>query len=197
MKKKLAKTQKFIDGYIKELTRCLEKLDKKKIEQVIVILMEAYKKKRKVFIMGNGGSASTASHMASDLGKGTLKRVYDESEKRFQVISLTDNVSLITAYANDLSFNDIFKQQLRNLVAKDDVVIALSGSGESENVVRAVSYAKKCGAKTIGFLGFKTGGKLAKLLDLAIVVDSNSYGICEDIQLILDHIIISFISRIK
>jgi D-sedoheptulose 7-phosphate isomerase len=147
--------------------------------------------------MGNGGSASNASHMASDLGKGTLKRVYDELEPRFKVYSLTDNVALLTAYGNDLSFEDIFVQQLRNLVEERDVVIALSGSGNSKNVIRAIKYAKKRGAFTIGFLGFKTGGKLGTLVDCAVIADTDSYGVSEDIQLVLDHIITSFIAKVK
>lgn len=187
----------FINGYLLEVTRCLSSLDKAKIELVIDALVEAYKKDRKVFILGNGGSASTASHMACDLGKGTLQRVYDNEERRFRVISLTDNVALMTAFANDLSFDDIFVQQLRNLIETDDVVIALSGSGNSPNVVRAVEYAKSCGAKTIGILGFKTGGKLGKMVDYSIIADSNHYGPIEDIQLILNHMIAAWIAKVK
>ena len=187
----------FIDDYILEVTRCLASLDKTKIELIIDVLVDAYKKDRKVFILGNGGSASTASHMACDLGKGTLQRVYDNTERRFRVISLTDNVAIMTAFANDLSFNDIFIQQLRNLVDTDDAVIALSGSGNSPNVVKAMEYAKSCGAKTIGILGFKTGGKVGSIVDYSIIVDSNHYGPIEDIQLVLNHIIAAWIAKIK
>jgi len=187
----------FIDSYISELKRCLEVLDKRSIEKVIKMLFLAYERNKKVFIIGNGGSAATASHMACDLSKGTLKRVYDEKEKRFRVYSLTDNAALMTAYGNDVSFDDIFVQQLSNLVERGDVVIALSGSGNSTNVIKAVKYAKRFGAKTIGILGFITGGKLGKIVDQAIIVSSNHYGPCEDIQLVLDHIIISWISIIK
>jgi len=187
----------FIKEYLLELKRCLESLDKTKIELIIDVLVDAYKKDRKVFILGNGGNATTASHMACDLGKGTLQRVYDNTEKRFRVISLTDNVALITAFANDLSFDDIFVQQLRNLVETDDIVIALSGSGNSPNVVRAVEYAKSCGAITIGILGFKTGGKIGKIVDYSIAVDSNHYGPIEDIQLVLNHMIASWIAKVK
>lgn len=190
-------TKIFIQKYFDELNRCLNKLDKDKIEQVIEVLMTAYRNGKKVFIMGNGGSASAASHIACDLGKGTLQRIYDIHERRFKVYSLTDNVALMTAFANDVSFKDIFLQQLRNLVEPGDVVIALSGSGNSMNVVKAVKYAKRCKAYTIGFLGFKKGGKLGKSVDLALVVDSNVYGICEDIQLVLDHIITMWIAKIK
>lgn len=187
----------FINEYLVELTRCLASLDKKKIELAIDMLVEAYKNDRKVFILGNGGSASTASHMACDLGKGTLQRVYDNTERRFRVISLTDNVALMTAFANDLSYDDIFLQQLRNLVESDDLVIALSGSGNSKNIVKAIEYAKSCGAKTIGLLGFKTGGKARELTDCSIIVDSNFYGPIEDIQLVLNHLIAAWLSKVK
>lgn len=187
----------FINGYIHELTRCLNSLDKVKIELIVDLLVEAYKKDRKVFILGNGGSASTASHMACDLGKGTLQRVYDNTERRFRVLSLTDNVALMTAFANDLSFDDIFVQQLRNLVETGDLVIALSGSGNSKNVVKAIEYAKSCGAITIGILGFKTGGKLGRMVDYSIIIDSNHYGPIEDIQLIFNHMIAGWIANVK
>lgn len=187
----------FIAEYLREVTRCLNSLDKEKIELVIDVLVAAYKKDRKVFILGNGGAAAMASHMACDLGKGTLQRIYDDTEKRFRVISLTDNVALMTAFANDLSFDDIFVQQLRNLVETDDVVIALSGSGNSPNVVKVIEYAKSCGAITIGILGFKTGGKVGKIVDYSIITDSTHYGPIEDMQSVINHMIASWIAKIK
>jgi D-sedoheptulose 7-phosphate isomerase len=196
-KKKQLSLRKYIDFYIRNLKNCLERLDYEAVEKTVDTLMDAYRNNRQVFIIGNGGAASNASHMACDLGKGTLMREYDENEPRFRVVSLTDNVAIMTAFANDLSYEDIFVQQLRNLIEKDDVLIALSGSGNSINIIKAVEYAKKCQAKTIGFLGFKTGGKLAKIVDLAIIADSPFYGPSEDLQLILDHIITSWIAKIK
>ncbi|MDP3987516.1 MAG: SIS domain-containing protein [Candidatus Levybacteria bacterium] len=190
-------THQFVKNYLSELKTTLDSLDLEKIEEAIDLLIQTYNKRRKVFIFGNGGSASTATHMACDLGKGTLQRVYDNNERRLKVISLNDNVALITAFANDLSFDDIFSQQLRNLVDSDDLVIALSGSGNSKNVVKALKYAKECGAKTIGILGFKTGGEAGKLVDCAIIANTNHYGQIEDIQLILDHILTSWIARVK
>lgn len=187
----------FINAYFDEIKLCLKSLNKKKVKLAINMLIQAYKFDKKVFILGNGGNASTASHMACDLGKGTLQRIYDYSEKRLKVISLTDNVAMMTAFANDLSFDDIFVQQLRNLVGSEDLVIALSGSGNSENVIKAVKYAKECGAKTIGLLGFKNGGKVSKIVDCAIIVNSNHYGPIEDIQLILSHLITSWIAKTK
>lgn len=197
IKKNVVDPKDFINEYLLELTRCLDSLDKAKIELVIDVLVSAYKKGRKVFILGNGGGASTASHMACDLGKGTLQRVYDDAERRFRVISLTDNVAIMTAFANDLSFDDIFIQQLRNLVETDDVVIAFSGSGNSPNVVKAIEYAKQCGAITIGILGFKTGGKLGSMVNYSIIIDSNHYGPIEDVQLVLNHMIAAWIAKVK
>lgn len=187
----------FVDSYIAELKRSLDNLDKKEIQNVVDILLSAYRKGKKVFIIGDGGSAANASHMACDLSKGTLKRVYDRKERRLRVYSLTDNVATLTAYGNDLSFEDIFVQQLRNLVEKDDVVLVLSGSGNSPNLISAIKYSKKCGAKTVGVLGFISGGKLGKMVDAAVLVKSKHYGPCEDMQLVLDHIITSWISIVK
>lgn len=189
--------KEFVAIYIYEVKRCLDALDRDKVELAVDMIIEAYKNDRKVFILGNGGSASTASHMSTDLGKGTLRRAYDNTERRLKVISLTDNVATITAFANDLAYEDIFIQQLRNLVETDDLVIALSGSGNSPNVVKAVKYAKSCGAKTIGLLGFKNGGKLGKMVDCAIIVDSTEYGPIEDVQLVLNHLMASWIARVK
>jgi D-sedoheptulose 7-phosphate isomerase len=189
--------REFIAVYLYEVKRCLDALDKDKLETAIDMIVQAYRNGRNVFILGNGGSASTASHMSCDLGKGTLQRLYDNTERRIKVISLTDNVALMTAFANDLSFDDIFIQQLRNLVETDDLVIALSGSGNSPNVIKAIKYAKDCGAKTIGFLGFKNGGKMAKIVDCSLIVDSTHYGPIEDIQLILNHLIVSWIAKVK
>lgn len=188
---------KLADDYAGELKAALSSLDKEKLQKAFDMLMKAYKKDKRVFVLGNGGSASTASHMASDLGKGTLARVYDKGERRLRIMSLTDNVSLLTAYANDLGFEDIFVQQLRNLVEKGDLVVVLSGSGNSLNVINAVRYAKSRGAKTVGLLGFKTGGKLAKLVDCAIIVQSNHYGPIEDVHLAINHILTSWFAEEK
>ena len=198
MPKKTPQTYtQFMHEYMREVKYCLDNLDKKKISQATEYIMQAYNNKRTVFVMGNGGSASTASHIACDFGKGTLQRHYDETEPRIKVISLTDNVALMTAFANDVSFEDIFFQQLRSLVEPNDVIIAISGSGNSKNVIKAVRYAKKCGAKVIGLLGFKTGGKLAQMVDCAINVKSDFYGPCEDIHLIINHMMTSWISKLK
>ncbi len=187
----------FSKNYFEEVRKAVDKLDLEKIQKITEVIYDAYKNDKQIFIMGNGGSASTASHFACDLSKGTLQRIYDEKEKRFRVISLTDNVATIMALGNDLSFEDVFVQQLRNLVNKDDVVIGISGSGNSANVIKAIEYAKECGAKTVGFLGFKTGGKLHDLVDYEITVQDNHYGRIEDIHLILEHLITNNLAEMK
>ena len=197
MKKKNGTLQQLAGDYIKELKRVIDSLDLKRVEEAFKMLMTVYKEGSRVFVLGNGGAASTASHMACDLGKGTLARIYDNNEKRLRVMSLTDNVSLLTAYANDLSYQDIFVQQLRNLVDKGDLVIVLSGSGGSSNVIKAAQYAKERGAKTIGLLGFNDGGKLARLVDCPIIIQSTHYGPIEDAHLIFNHILTSWFARAK
>ena len=180
--------EKFITDYFGELKKIFDDIKWKDIQEISDIIYKAYLNERTIFILGNGGSASTASHFACDLGKGTLSRVYDSSEKRFRVVSLTDNAATISAYANDLSFDDIFIQQLRNLVRKGDVVIAITGSGNSKNVVKAVKYARESGAITVGMLGFD-GGKVKRFLDKYVIVPSSHYGRIEDLHVILEHLI--------
>ncbi len=138
--------------------------------------------------MGNGGSASLASHFACDLSKGTLQNVHDDNEKRFRVISLTDNIALMTAYSNDLGYEHVFSQQLKNLVNEGDVVIGISASGNSKNVINAISLAKKSKAVSIGLLGFD-GGKLKEIVDLKLWVNKDNYGIVEDVHSSLQHMI--------
>ena|SRR3989344_2263787 len=191
------KLESIIELYLGEVRKSLDKLNKSDLINALKILVDAFNHGKTVFILGNGGSASTSSHMAADLSKGTLSRVYDKKEKRLRAISLIDNTALLSAYGNDLSFDEIFIQQLNNLVKKDDVVIALSGSGTSKNIVKAVEYAKQCGAKTIGLLGFKKGGKLSEIVDCSIVVQSNHYGPIEDVHLICNHLLTTLFAKLK
>jgi D-sedoheptulose 7-phosphate isomerase len=177
-----------IKEYFSELKELIEKTEIKEIENIVQILKEVYKKDKSIFIIGNGGSASTASHFACDLGKGTINNYNNLNEKRFKVYSLVDNISLITAYGNDLSYEEIFSQQLKNFAKKGDVLISLTGSGNSRNIVKANEIAKEIGVVTIGFLGFN-GGKVGEIVDERIIIPSKNYGIIEDIHLILSHII--------
>lgn len=137
--------------------------------------------------MGNGGSAATASHFACDLAKGTIKD-NPYIKKRFKVIALTDNIPLITAWSNDTDYSQVFIEQLRNLLNKDDVVIAISASGSSENVLKAVEYANQRGALTIGLTGFD-GGKLKDIANKCLKVSSDSMERIEDVHLILEHLL--------
>jgi D-sedoheptulose 7-phosphate isomerase len=197
MKQSNAPLSDFVHEYINEVKAALDNLDIDSVNHALVMILKAYEKGSRVFILGNGGSASTASHMACDLGKGTLSRFYDNKEKRLRVMSLSDNIALLTAYANDLSFDHAFVQQLINLIEKDDLVIVLSGSGNSKNLIKAIKHSKEHGAKTIGILGFTNGGKLAQLVDCSIIVQSNHYGPVEDVHLVLNHVLASCFAKIK
>src|SRR3989344_7466785 len=170
-------------SYYKDLKKVIDQTDLDDIQKIAEQLLKAYENDKTVFIFGNGGSASTASHMAADFGKGTLKNVYDSKEKRFRVISLTDNVASMTAFANDLSYDDMFSQQLHNLIKAKDVVIGISGSGNTPNIIKALMYAKNQGATTVGLLGHTSGGKARDLVDLDVTIQSNNYGIIEDLHL--------------
>jgi len=186
-----------VQDYFSELKTAVDAISLDDIQKIANVLLSAYKKDKTVFILGNGGAASTASHMSCDLGKGTLKNVYNKREKRFRAISLTDNVATMTAFANDLSYDDMFVQQLHNLVKKGDIVIGISGSGNTPNIIKALMYAKDQGAITVGFLGYHNGGKAKEFVDYDITIQSASYGIIEDLHLALGHVFTSCLSYVK
>lgn len=173
-----------VENYIKGLYECLEELSRQNIEEIADIIFDAYKKGKQIFIMGNGGSATTASHLARDLRIGTAI----EGKPRVHATSLTDNVAVITALANDIDYSSIFEQQLIGQSDEGDVVIGISASGNSPNVLKAIEFARKNGAVTVGFIGFG-GGKLKELVHKCIVLSSKDYGQVEDIHLSLAHIV--------
>lgn len=174
-----------IKDYVTSLQDTLQRLpDDDAIDHVISEIVDAGEHGRTIFLLGNGGSAATASHFACDLAKGTQHH----GMRPFRVIALTDNVPLMTAWGNDTSYDRIFAEQLRPLVQADDLVIGISGSGNSPNVLEAMHVAHEAGARTIGWTGFQ-GGKLKALVDLCIVVPSNCMEQIEDIHLILEHAI--------
>ena len=173
-----------IQDYINGLGECLRELSRQDIDGITCIIFEAYKKGKQIFIMGNGGSASTASHFARDLKIGTAAN----NKPRLKVISLTDNVALITALANDIDYGSIFYEQLLGQLSEGDVVIGISASGNSPNVLKAIEFARGKGAITIGLIGFG-GGKLKNIVNKCIVLSSRDYGQVEDIHLSLAHII--------
>lgn len=138
--------------------------------------------------MGNGGSASTASHFVSDL----LKTSITEGNKRFQAISLVDNISVASAWANDVSYDDIFSEQLKNYLTKEDVTIGFSGSGKSKNILKAMTYAKSQQSYCIGITGM-SGGDLKEICDICLIVPSNDMLAIESIHVMLCHTVITAI----
>jgi len=171
-----------IKNYFKELTDAVWQIPVSNVERVVQIIYDAYCNGKQVFIMGNGGSASTASHFCCDLGKGAVV----DGSPRLRVISLNDNIPLLTAYANDLGYESVFEEQMKNLTQEGDVVICITASGNSPNVVRAMEFANRQGAITIGFLGFG-GGKVKELVKEHVTLENHDYGQVEDIHMLLAH----------
>jgi len=176
----------FTKQYISKLVDTLKKSDLKAISKIVDALDNA---KGKIYIIGNGGSAATASHMVNDLGAGLRRR----GIKSFDVESLSDNTPVCSALANDIGYKNIFYMQLKDRLKPEDILIAISCSGNSKNITKAVKYAKKIGSKIIGITGFD-GGKLKKRSDINFHVetDAGEYGIVEDMHMVLNHIIYSY-----
>lgn len=174
-----------VNLYLSKLQQTMNQLPEERIQQVIQLLVEARMNRRQVFIMGNGGSASTASHFVCDLAKNTRK----PELPHYRVIGLTDNMAIFSALANDEGYENVFSQQLINLVQPGDIVIGISTSGNSANVNNAVEAANMMGATTIGFTGFD-GGRLRSLVDVEIHVPSDCIEHVEDIHLMLEHLIV-------
>jgi D-sedoheptulose 7-phosphate isomerase len=173
-----------IDTYLTELENVIHQLSRDEVRAVADALLDNWRARKQLFILGNGGSAATASHMMNDMNKFTLV----EGKHRFRAIALTDNVPLMTAVGNDQNYADVFVEPLKNLLQPGDTVIAISASGNSPNVVKAVEYAQANGATVIGFCG-RPGGKLAQLADLRVIVPSDRIGQQEDGHMILDHVL--------
>lgn len=171
-----------VDNYSQELQKVLNKIDRNTTNSSINLIAETFRAGKKIITCGNGGSAMTASHYITDWAK-MLNVVCGE---RFKGFALTDNVGLITAYANDISYEEIFKGQLSSFLDKDDLLVAISGSGNSMNVVNAVHYAKSTGAKTLGIVGYD-GGKIIDAVDVSFHVPSFDMQICEDIHMMFGH----------
>jgi len=186
----MSSMEKFIETYLIELQETIAQVSTESVKQVIDVLIDCAERGNKVFICGNGGSASTASHFACDLAKNTQV----EGAPLFKVIALTDNVELLTAWANDTTYNNVFAAQLAPLLETNDVVIGISCSGNSGNVLNALKLAKQQGAITIGFTG-DIGGRLPELSDLHIKVASHRIEQQEDVHLILEHCICSTITN--
>ena len=183
------KATDFSSGYLEQLRSCLGRLRPDRIAAIVALLEDAYERRARVFIAGNGGSAATATHMACDLAKTVAGRT--GNVRGFDVMSLSDNASLLTAWANDSSYEHVFSEPLRSFAKPGDVLIAVSASGHSPNVLAAITCARSIGMKTIALLGFD-GGPAASMVDEAIVVDSHDYGVVEDVHLTLNHIMTGF-----
>jgi len=158
------------------------------MEQAAAELLRAYEERSSVFLFGNGGSAALASHFACDLGKGTV--VNGNRGKRFRVLALTDNVPMMTAWANDRCYEDIFSEQLLNFIEPGDIAFAISGSGNSPNILRGLEVAREAGALSIGLTGFQ-GGRMKVLCNHCIVIPSDNMQIIEDLHLSVAHAIFS------
>lgn len=173
-----------VDQYLSNLGNSLEKIPLESVKKVIQVLYHAHLNGKQIFIMGNGGSASTATHFVCDLAKNN----YFEGLPPFKAIDLNSSNAILTALANDEGYENIFSQQLRNLVSTNDVVIAISTSGNSPNILKAVDLANRAGAITVGFTGYE-GGQLADMVNVEVRVPSNNIRHIEDIHMVISHLI--------
>jgi D-sedoheptulose 7-phosphate isomerase len=174
----------FAEEYKAELLRTIDKIDLERVQQAIGWFEEARSEGKHIFVCGNGGSASTASHFACDMVKGAS---YNQPT-RFRIMALTDSLPTLTAYSNDVSYECVFAEQLKNFAQPGDLLMAISGSGNSPNVLRAVEYAKSIGCRTIGLTG-RDGGKLGAAVDLNVQVPVPHMGRIEDAHMIICHMI--------
>jgi D-sedoheptulose 7-phosphate isomerase len=180
-----------IDSYLSELGEMLQAISLPSLEKVLLLLERAYQQGHRIFIMGNGGSAATASHFALDLAKNTIV----PGAARLKSISLTDHVPLITAWSNDTAYEHVFAEQLANMIEPGDVVIGISASGNSQNVINALRLAKESHATTIGLLGAE-GGKIKGMVDAYILAPGHNIEQEEDAHLILAHIITRYMREV-
>lgn len=171
-----------IEKYLAKETDIINKLDIEKLNSALNAIHAAWERGATIYTMGNGGSAATASHFVCDFNKGISCTV----GKKFNLVCLSDNTPIITAIANDISYEDVFSLQLKDVLQKDDLIIAISGSGNSKNIIKAVEYAKQIGTEIVGLTGYN-GGKLKELSDYSMHVPVDDMQITEDIHMIFDH----------
>jgi D-sedoheptulose 7-phosphate isomerase len=178
------KIKKSISAYLDELNLATNHILQDRLRKIVILLFEAYRSKKQVFVFGNGGSGATASHFTCDLNKGTCLK----TKKKFKVICLNDNMPSILAYANDVSYAGIFSAQLKNYLDPGDLVIGISVSGNSENVIQAIQYANRKKAKTVGLTGSR-GGRLARIAKVTFTAPTKDMQQVEDIHFIALHVI--------
>jgi D-sedoheptulose 7-phosphate isomerase len=181
----------YLKDYIGRLMDILNKIEPEKLGQVVTAFIEAFKNKKTIYVVGNGGSAATASHMQADFR--FFVRYF--SSFRPKIVALTDNMPMITAIGNDNNFEDVFVEQMRGQFVTGDVLIAISASGNSPNLVKAAQYANELGGITIAFVGF-LGGKLNEISKISLYTPNpkGDYGPIEDVHMILNHIIVNYLS---
>lgn len=179
-----------IAAYIYKLRKTLNNIDQKEINSFVNVLINAYHNEKHIFVMGNGGSSATASHFACDINKGVGLGL----KKRFKVICLNDNIATIMAYSNDLSYDDIFVEQLKNFFQPGDVVICFSGSGNSKNVLNAVEFANLNDGITVGFTGYD-GGKLRGISKYTVNAKVGDMQISEDIHMAVVHMAMQLLEQ--
>ena len=178
--------RKDIAEYIELEREVLSKLDVNALNKAMQLIEEAYRNRKKVYIFGNGGSSATASHYQNDFNKGLSETL----ETKFEFVCLNNDTATLMAIANDMGFEEVFRYQLQGRIREGDLVIALSGSGNSANIMNAVRYAKEQGNKVIGLTGIK-GGKLMEEADVSLHVPVNSMQVTEDVHMIFDHLMVS------
>jgi D-sedoheptulose 7-phosphate isomerase len=181
-----------VGAYLDRVCAEINRLNHDEIETFADLVYERYLNGRFVFVIGNGGSGANASHLCEDLGKSTVKDF--ESQKRLKVMSLTDNTPYILAWANDTSYDRVFVEQLKNFAGEGDLLIAISGSGNSPNILRAVEWANRRGLKTFGCTGF-SGGKLREMAQQGFHVPLHDMGIVESIHLTAFHWVVDDLHR--
>lgn len=183
---------KTITEYISDVKRLCDILEPEQIDAVCQLVLEKYKAGKQIFVAGNGGSAGTSNHFCCDFGKNAVKG----DSARPKIIALSANIEVLTALGNDFSYADVFSEQMKNLFNDGDLILLISASGNSPNVVRAAEYAKSRGGKVIGFTGF-AGGKLKELSDICINIPSDSYEKIEDLHMMLTHMIVCWFKELK
>lgn len=180
----MTKEADFVKSYIDQLNEVLNALPSEKFIEINKTLLDARETGKQIIVIGNGGSAAAASHMVCDFNKNTR----EAGKKRMRAICLNDNTPSVLAYANDEGYDIIFSEQLLSLGQSGDILIAISGSGNSANIIKAIETARQMNIKVIGLTGFK-GGKMKELTDICLVVPSDSMEMIEDVHLIINHIL--------
>lgn len=181
-----------INAYFDTLKRTLDSVDRGEVSEFIQALLAARDSGKQILVVGNGGSAATASHMVCDFNKGLVA----DGKPRFKFICLNDNMATLMAYANDVSYDDVFVEPLKNFMQPGDLVIGISGSGNSTNVVKAIEWANNNGGKTFSLVGY-SGGKLKQVSQQSIHVNIENMQVVEDIHIILNHAIMQIICQNK